>query len=160
MLDYLFSPYTIRGKSIKNRLVVPAMVTNYCESDGTATERFIAYHEAKAKGGFGLIITEDYAIDPLGRGFQHVAGLWNDEQIKSHSELPKRVHKYGATILAQIYHAGRQTDRGAINSAPYSASTIPSPFGTDIPKELTTEEVKEMISKYGDTALRAKKMWF
>lgn len=160
MLDHLFSPFTIRGKIIKNRFTVPAMVTNFCTSDGKATDRYIAYHEAKAKGGFGLIITEDYAIDPLGRGFKNVAGLWNDDQIESHSELPRRVHKYGATILAQIYHCGRQTNRDAIHSEPVSASAIPCPFGTDIPRELTTAEVKEMVGKYGDTALRAKKCGF
>jgi len=160
MLDHLFSPFTIRGKIIKNRIVVPAMVTDYCTSDGKATDRFIAYHEAKAKGGFGLIITEDYAIDPLGRGFKNVAGLWNDDQIEGHSELPKRVHKYGATILAQIYHCGRQTNRDAINAQPVSSSAIVCPFGTDVPKELTIDEVKEMVSKYGDTALRAKKCGF
>lgn len=160
MLDYLFSPYTIKGKTIKNRCTVSPMVTNFCTEDGKATDRYIAYHEAKAKGGFGLIITEDYAIDPLGRGFRNVAGLWNDDQIKSHSELPKRVHKYGATILAQIYHCGRQTNRGAINAAPYSSTAIACPFGTDIPRALTTEEVKQTVSKYGDTALRAKKCGF
>jgi len=160
MLDYLFSPYTIRGKTIKNRCTVPPMVTDFCTADGKATERYIAYHEAKAKGGFGLIITEDYAIDPLGRGFKNVAGLWNDDQIESHSELPKRVHKYGATILAQIYHCGRQTNRGAINAAPYSSTAILCPFGTDIPRALTTEEVKQTVGKYGDTALRAKKCGF
>ena len=160
MLDYLFSPFTIRGKTIKNRCTVPAMVTDFCTADGKATERYIAYHEAKAKGGFGLIITEDYAIDPLGRGFSNVAGLWNDDQIEGHSELPKRVHKYGATILAQIYHCGRQTNRGAINAAPISSTAILCPFGTDIPKALTTEEVKQTVSKYGDTALRAKKCGF
>ncbi|WP_094606009.1 NADH oxidase [Sporomusa silvacetica DSM 10669] len=160
MLDYLFSPYTIRGKTIKNRCTVPPMVTDFCTADGKATERYIAYHEAKAKGGFGLIITEDYAIDPLGRGFRNVAGLWNDDQIESHSELPKRVHKYGATILAQIYHCGRQTNRGVINAVPFSSTAIACPFGTDIPQALTTEEVKQTVSKYGDTALRAKKCGF
>lgn len=74
---------------IPNRLVVSPMVTNYCNKDGTATKRYIAYHEAKAKGGWGLIITEDYAVDPSGRGFSCVAGLWDDSQIASHSELTK-----------------------------------------------------------------------
>lgn len=160
MLNYLFSPYTIRGKTIKNRCTVSPMVTDFCATDGKATERYIAYHEAKAKGGFGLIITEDYAIDPMGRGFKNVAGLWNDDQIESHSELPKRVHKYGATIIAQIYHCGRQTNRGAINAAPYSSTAIQCPFGTDIPQALATEEVRQMVGKYGDTALRAKKCGF
>ncbi len=160
MLDALFSPYTIKGKTIKNRIVVPPMVTNYCNKDGTATERYIAYHEAKAKGGFGLIITEDYAVDPYGKGFKNVAGLWDDYQIESHSELPKRVHKYGAKIIAQIYHCGRQTNWGAIQHQPYAPTAIPCPFGTDMPIELTIQEIKEIVSKFGDTALRAKKCGF
>jgi 2,4-dienoyl-CoA reductase-like NADH-dependent reductase (Old Yellow Enzyme family)/thioredoxin reductase len=160
MFDHLFSPYTIRGKTIKNRFTVPAMVTDFCNEDGTATERYIAYHEAKAKGGWGLIITEDYNVDPLGHGFRATAGLWNDGQIASHSELPKRVHQHGATILAQIYHCGRQTNSGAINGLPRSSSAIMCPFGDEIPVPFTTEEVKDMVGKYGDTALRAKKCGF
>jgi 2,4-dienoyl-CoA reductase-like NADH-dependent reductase (Old Yellow Enzyme family)/thioredoxin reductase len=160
MFNQLFSPFTIRGKIIKNRCTVPAMVTDFCNEDGTATERYISYHEEKAKGGWGLIITEDYNVDPLGHGFKATAGLWNDNQIESHSELPKRVHKYGATILAQIYHCGRQTNSGAINGLPRSSSAIMCPFGDEIPVPLTTEEVKEMVSKFGDTALRAKKCGF
>ncbi len=62
MLDHLFSPITINGKQLKNRCVVSAMVMNLCEPDGTCTERFAAYHEAKAAGGFAMIITEDFAI--------------------------------------------------------------------------------------------------
>lgn len=160
MFDNLFSPLTIRGKTIKNRCTVPAMVTDYCNEDGTATERYLAYHEEKAKGGWGLIITEDYNVDPLGHGFKATAGLWNDGQIVSHSELPKRVHPYGTTILAQIYHCGRQTNSGAINGLPRSSSAIMCPFGDEIPVPLSTEEVKEMVRKYGDTALRAKKCGF
>lgn len=160
MLDSLFNPITVKGITIKNRIAVPPMVTDYCNQDGTASERFIAYHEAKAKGGFGLIITEDYAIDPLGRGFKTVAGLWCDEQIESHSELTKRVHAHGAKIIAQIYHAGRQTNIGAIGEAPYAPTAIPCPFGTDMPREFTTEEAEEVIEKFGDAALRAKKCGF
>lgn len=160
MFDQLFSPISIKGKTIKNRFTVPAMVTDYCNDDGTATERYIAYHEEKAKGGWGLMITENYNVDPLGHGFKATAGLWNDDQIESHSELPKRVHQYGATILAQIYHCGRQTNSEAIDGLPRSSSAIMCPFGDEIPVPFTTEEVKEMVSKFGDTALRAKKCGF
>ena len=62
MLDSLFSPITINKRQLKNRCIVPAMVMNLCEEDGSCTERFAAYHEAKAKGGFAMIITEDFAI--------------------------------------------------------------------------------------------------
>lgn len=161
MFDHVFSPITIKGKTIKNWFAVPAMVTDFCNEDGTATERYLAYHEEKAKGGWGLIITEDYNVSPEGHGFRCTAGLWNDKQIASHSELPKRVHRYGTVILAQIYHCGRQTNSRAIPGLkPRSSSAIMCPFGDEIPDPLTTEEVKEMVSWYGDTALRAKKCGF
>ncbi|MCL2400392.1 MAG: FAD-dependent oxidoreductase [Defluviitaleaceae bacterium] len=160
MLKHLFSPITIKGKVIKNRCVVPAMVTNYCTTDGEATDRFLAYHEARAKGGFGLIITEDYVVNPTGKGFSYVAGLWKDEQIEGHSKLPEIAHKHGAVILAQIYHCGRQTTKRVIGTNPYAPSSIICPFGTEVPVELTVDEIKGLIEDFGDCALRAKKCGF
>ena len=83
-LDKLFEPGKIGNCIIPNRMIVPAMNTNFSNEDGTATERYIRYHEAKAKGGWGLIITEDYSISKSGKGYQFVSGLYNDEQIESH----------------------------------------------------------------------------
>ena len=160
MLNTLFRTLTIKGKTIKNRFTVPAMVTNYCTRDGEATEKFIAYHESKAKGGWGLIITEDYAVDPIGRGFSYVAGLWDDTQIESHKELPKRVHRYGSVILAQIYHSGRQTSESVINTAPVAPSPIPCPLSSNIPKELTVDEINKLVGQFGDAAYRAQKCGF
>ncbi|MCL2169378.1 MAG: FAD-dependent oxidoreductase [Defluviitaleaceae bacterium] len=159
-LNALFSPYVLKGKTVKNRFAVPAMVANYCTEGGDATEQYISYHEAKAKGGWGLIITEDYAVDPVGRGFKNVAGLWDDAQIESHSALPPRLHKHGAVVLAQIYHAGRQTSSAVIGGTPVAPSPIQCPFGMEIPKELTVDEINKIISQFGDTALRAKKCGF
>ncbi len=89
----------------------------------------------RAKGGYGLIITEDYNIAPNGHGFKATAGFWNDEQIESHSQLPPRVHKYGAKILAQIYHCGRQTNTGAIpGMEARSSSRIACPFSDMMPR--------------------------
>ena len=66
----VFEPFKINQMELKNRMVVSAMVTNYCSEDGMATEKFIAYHEHKAKGGWGLIITEDYAVTPTAGGLE------------------------------------------------------------------------------------------
>lgn len=54
------------------------MVTNFCTEDGMVTDRFIKYIEEKAKGGWGLIITEDYAINEHGKGYRFIPGLFND----------------------------------------------------------------------------------
>ena len=80
-LDYLFSPMKIGGCTVPNRLVVPAMVMNYCNYDGTLTEKFMSYYEEKAKGGWGLIITEDYSVSEIAKGYDRIAGLYRDDQI-------------------------------------------------------------------------------
>jgi len=101
MFESLFSPLQINGITVKNRLLVPAMVTNFATEEGLCTPKLASYHEAKAKGGWGLIITEDYAVAPEGRGFRGVPGLWTDEQMESHKAIPEAVHKYdGAKIFA------------------------------------------------------------
>lgn len=160
MLDSLFSPFTINGKTLKNRCVVPAMVMNFCNADGTCTERFTAYHEAKAKGGFGMIITEDFAVDPRGKGFKFLPGLWNDEQIPGFTQFTKRIHAQGAVIIAQIYHCGRQTSKAVTGEAPWAPSAIPCPFSPDMPHEMTIDEIHETVKAYGDCARRAEQAGF
>ena len=161
MLKNLFLSEKINNCEIPNRLVVTAMVANYCNTDGSATDKYIAYHEAKAKGGWGLIITEDYAINENAMGYERIAGLWNDEQIESHKKLTDTIHKYDSKIFAQIYHAGRQTCNfvnGGVQ--PVAPSAIPCPWLRELPRELKKTEIKQIISDFGDTALRAKKAGF
>jgi 2,4-dienoyl-CoA reductase-like NADH-dependent reductase (Old Yellow Enzyme family)/thioredoxin reductase len=160
MLEKLFSPFSLKGKTLKNRCVVPPMVVNYCNPDGTATEKFMAYHEAKAKGGFAMIITEDFAVTPTGRGFKYLPGLWNDEQIPGFTEFTKRIHKHDTVIIAQIYHCGRQTSKEVCGQDPWAPSAIPCPFSADMPHEMTIEEIKLTVSQYGDCARRAKEAGF
>lgn len=145
---------------IPNRFVVPAMVMNYCNVDGSPTERYFAYYEAKARGGWGLIITEDYAIEPRGKGYTHIPGLWEDSQVKLHAELPERAHKYGSKIFAQIYHAGRQTNSLITGTYPVAPSPIPCPTKKEVPYVLTITEIGSLVKKFGDTALRARQAGF
>ncbi|MGI6153993.1 MAG: FAD-dependent oxidoreductase, partial [Christensenellaceae bacterium] len=104
--------------------------------------------------------TENYAIDPSGKGYPYIPGLWNDEQIPGHKELADRVHAQGAKIIAQIYHAGRQTQQRIIGSQPVAPSAIPCPTKKEMPRELTVDEIKKIIGQFGDAALRAKKAGF
>jgi 2,4-dienoyl-CoA reductase-like NADH-dependent reductase (Old Yellow Enzyme family) len=74
-LQQLFTPGKIGGVSIPNRIVCTSMVTNYCDDDGRATDRFVDYFEAKARGGYGLIMSEALVVDPAGKGFANEAGI-------------------------------------------------------------------------------------
>lgn len=161
MFKKLFQPEKINQCIIPNRLVVPAMVTDLCNVDGTATDRYIAYHEEKAKGGWGLIITENYAVNEHGMGCEHIGGLWRDEQIPGHKKLTDTIHQYDSKIFAQIYHAGRQTSH-LVNGGvqPVAPSAIPCPALQEMPKELTEVEIQQLVKDFGDCALRVKKAGF
>jgi 2,4-dienoyl-CoA reductase-like NADH-dependent reductase (Old Yellow Enzyme family)/thioredoxin reductase len=159
-LKHMFAPIQIGNLAVKNRFIVSPMVVNYCTTDGRATETYIAYHEARAKGGWGLIVTEDYAVDPAGKAFVGIGGLWEDAQIPGHAELTKRVHNHGAAIFAQIYHAGRQSARAVIGTDAVAPTSISCPFTLETPHELTVGEIERIVEQFGDCALRAKKAGF
>lgn len=156
LLKYMSSPLQLGPVEIKNHFIVSPMVMNCCNEDGTTTEKWIAYHEEKAKGGWGLIITEDVAVDPTGRTYQFLPGLWADYQIESHKRLTDRVHAAGAKIFAQIFHGGRQTQQWITGQQVWAPSPIPCPVKKEMPHEMTTQEVDDMIEKFGDAAYRAK----
>ena len=156
----VFEPMKINGLELKNRIVVSAMVTNYCTPDGNATEKFIAYHEHKAKGGWGLIITEDYAVTPTAGGFVNLPGLWEDGQIESHRKLTERVHAAGGKIAAQIYHAGRETSSAVTGVQPVAPSAVREPSMPETPRELTIPEIHTLVEQFGDCAKRAKAAGF
>lgn len=161
MLDSLFSPITINNRQLRNRCIVPAMVMNLCEEDGSCTERFAAYHEAKAKGGFAMIITEDFAITNVaGKGHKYIGGLWKDEHIPGFKEYTDRLHKWGALSIVQLHHPGRQI--GVIDAdTPWAPSAIPCPVSPDMmPHEMTQAEIKLVVKQFGQAAARAKAAGF
>ncbi|SHI03487.1 2,4-dienoyl-CoA reductase [Sporobacter termitidis DSM 10068] len=158
---YLFTPYKIGKCEIPNRLVVTAMATNYCTNQGLATERYIRYHEERAKGGWGLIITENYAVNEHAMAFQGIGGMWNDEQVASHRQLTERIHRYNTKIFCQLYHAGRQTF-SLVNGGvqPVAPSPIACPVNREMPRELTTHEIHGLVTDFGTAAERVKKAGF
>jgi len=159
-----FQPFKIGDLEVKNRLVNTGVATSYCKPDGKATDRLIGYYEARAKGGWGLIITDNYGIDELCKDSPFVPGVWNDEQIESHIKLTEKVHKHNGLIIAQIGHPGREVKNYlSLPKAVVAPSPIkdPNPFyPLDVPHELTVEEIKEIVKQFSDAALRVKKAGF
>lgn len=160
-LKHLFSPMKIGSCVIPNRTVVPAMVANMCPDNGKASEQYIRYHEEKAKGGWGLIITEDYRVNPNAGGYPHICGLWSEEQIPSHKKFTDTIHQYESKVFCQIYHAGRQANHfvnGGVQ--PMSCSPIADAWNKEVPRELSVEEIQQIVKDFGITAGNAKKAGF
>ena len=160
MYHALFTPITIGNLTIRNRLAVPAMLTQYCGEDGKATERYIAYLEARAKGGWGLIITENHAVMPHAGAVRAVPGLWDDSQIAGHAELAARIHAQGTAVCCQIYHAGRQTHPKVAEGQTVAPSVIRDRTRRDLPRELSETEIAGIVKAFGEAAVRARKAGF
>lgn len=160
MYSKLFEPIKIGSLELKNRLIVPAMSTLAATPEGASTEQFIAYHERKARGGWGLVVTEYFGIAPHVGFFPRMLGIWNEELMESHRELTSRVHAAGGKIAAQISHSGRETFIGISDENLAAPSPYRDVAGEKRPRELTVEEIKDIVEKYGDTALNLKKAGF
>ena len=156
----LFSPVKIGNMVVPNRFVVPPMGTNLANADGTVSEEAIDYWKARAEGGWGLLIVEVTAIDPLGKAIPYQPGLWDDSFIPGFKKLVDAVHRYGAKIAVQLHHAGRQTSSQIIGKQPVAPSPIPCLVSKEMPRELSTSEVYELVEKFGDAAIRAREAGF
>lgn len=161
MMTKLFTPAKIGTCEIPNRLIVPAMVMNLCTEDGMITERYIKYIEEKAKGGWGMVITEDYAVNENAKGYKYIPGLYNDEQIEGNKKLTETIHKYDTKLFCQMYHPGRQSKHDVNgNVQPIAPSAMKDPFCMDLPREITVDEIHQIVKDFGSTARRAKEAGF
>jgi 2,4-dienoyl-CoA reductase-like NADH-dependent reductase (Old Yellow Enzyme family)/thioredoxin reductase len=161
----LFTPLTIKGTILRNRIVMPAMNTNFGEKDGSVSERLIDYFVERGKGGTGLIISSPAYIDPSARKRARSLLLHEDSYIPKLLRFTQSVHQTGARILLQLNHNGRlikssKDYKTAVTSGAVGPSAIPHLLTGDIPHALTIEEIKMLIEKFGDAARRAKEAGF
>ncbi len=102
----LFSPIRIGSVELRNRLVMAPMETAYASRDGIPTSRGVAYYEARAKGGIGLITLGACSIDALHREVLRTMDFGRDEVVEAHRDLTTRVPAAGSKIQHQLVHRG------------------------------------------------------
>ncbi len=156
---YLFEPIGVGSVTLKNRIVCTAHSTRFAE-EGMVGDRLCAYHEAKARGGIGLIITEAQPVHPSSLARPGMIHNWNDRVIPGFRNLTKAVHRYGAKIFGQINHNGRQMSSAFFKRPILGPSAIPCPLRREVPKEMEIEEIKEIVDHFGKAARRLKEAEF
>ena len=153
-LKTLFSPGRIGKVQIKNRIIRSATFTNMASEDGGPSEQQIEFYINLAKGGTGLIITEITSIDQIGKNFKNQLCLDDDFQIAGHKKLVNAVHEYSEVkICPQISHAGRQSFNQDFQ--PVAPSPMVNEVTKRTPRELTAEEISEIVKKFADSIRRA-----
>ncbi|MFA5309419.1 MAG: FAD-dependent oxidoreductase [Dehalococcoidales bacterium] len=164
---HLLAPGQIGKIKTKNRFIKTANGTSFIERDGFVGDRAIAYYEALAKGGIGLLIVESCGVEfPL--ACQHVDAqfrLSDDKYIPSYAELAKAVHAQGCPIMVQFQHAGPWNPTGLLPKRDTKAASamtreeLPGP-DFEICRAMTHEEMKEAEETWIKAAVRAWKAGF
>src|SRR4051794_3739048 len=158
MYPLLFSPITINGVTIKNRIVSTAHATAYAIG-GHPKEKYRRYYERKARGGVGLIITFGSASVHPSSSVAEWSGVavWDDAVIPDLTAMAEVVHRHGAKIFCQLTHMGRRGS--SINSSrPLLApSPIAEPSHRERPKQMELGEIREVVTAWADAAERVKR---
>ena len=153
---HIFEPLTVRRMTIKNRVVMTPMGTNYGLASGEMSPAHLMYYEQRAKGGTGMIIVENANVDwPKGSNGTTQIRIDQDCFLPRFFELTEKIHAYGGVAAIQINHAGASAMSARIGTQPVSASDVPSKAGGEIPRPLTVDEIREIVKKYGQAAKRA-----
>ena len=142
--------------TMKNRIMMTPMGTNYGEQSGEMSFLHINYYEQRAKGGTGLIMVENASVDsPEGSNGTTQLRIDHDNYLPRLFKLTETIHKHGTCIGIQINHAGASAQSARTNMQPVSASDVPSKAGGEIPRPLAKDEILRIVKKYGEAAKRA-----
>ena len=161
-LSILYEPFRLNGLELKNRLMAP-MHTKFASESGEVTDRLIAYLAERARGGVGLVVLENTCIDwvygrPMGKPRFHPR---RHVSVRA-QQHPLAVHRYGAKIVTQLQHTGRQNVRSNIPGGlqPVAPSAVKSKRGGDLPRALQEEEIEAIIQMFVEGARRTREAGF
>lgn len=157
MASNVFSPFSLRGLTVRNRIAMSPMLMYAAAEDGLLNETLFVHYGARALGGVGMIVTEVLAVEARGRISARDLGLWNDEQAAGLRRLVDFAHACGVAIGAQLAHAGRKSALAGSSIAP-SALAYDEALG--VPREMSLGDIQEVVEAYARAAARAAETGF
>lgn len=152
---HLFTPLQLRGGEIRNRILSTGHQT-YLAENNLPGDDMIAYHEARARGGAGLIVNESARFHASALGTAPDLVIMSDEAIPHYARLAAAVHRHGARIFGQLSHPGRVTRRmmNGMRGVVFAPSPVPENRFQVVPREMPTEMVAEIVAAAAEAARR------
>ncbi|MFI5215622.1 MAG: FAD-dependent oxidoreductase [Candidatus Limnocylindria bacterium] len=156
-LPILFSPIRIGSMQLRNRLVMSPMETGYGTRDGLPSPRTLAYFEARARGGVGLITLGACTIDPVHKEVPTTLHFGSDDVIDAHRRLAERAHEHGARIQPQLVHAGPDSLSPLLSGTPSLGPSVIPHYLTGTPcRELAEAELPAIVEQYRTASRRVR----
>jgi len=150
----------IKGMSLRNRLVRSATWEGMCETDGRPTSRLLEYYRELALGGVGLIVTGYTFVRPEGKQMPGTMGIHTDDFSSEMKAMTEAVHGAGGSICMQLVHVGGQTDARTAGRRPLAPSEVDVAQFSELPEELSLDEIKGIVSAFAEGAARAREYGF
>jgi 2,4-dienoyl-CoA reductase-like NADH-dependent reductase (Old Yellow Enzyme family)/thioredoxin reductase len=136
------------------------MGTGLCEKGGRVNDALLAYISRQARGGAGLLISEITAVHPTGMVSPKQVGAWDDEFIPGLKQLAQAMKSYGGKAAMQLHHGGRESLYMIKKQMAMGPSAVPSLVYGQAPREMTKEDIDEIVAAFGSAAARAKEAGF
>jgi len=150
----VFTPYTIKGLSLKNRLIMAPLFLGYADLNGEVTPLVLDHYREMAASGVSLVVVENVSVDPSGSGSPYILRADHDRYISGLAELAKAIHDQGALAFLQLNHAGRY----AYPQERFAPSPVKT--GKIVPREMTLKEIRKVVQAFADGARRVKQAGF
>jgi 2,4-dienoyl-CoA reductase-like NADH-dependent reductase (Old Yellow Enzyme family) len=159
LFQHLFEPIQIGSVRLRNRIFSTGHMTCML-SDGLPNADFVAYHEARAAGGCGLIITESAAVHPTSNAYN--VQLFRDDSIAALAKVADAVHRHDCRIFGQLGHGGRETHSSPDGTAPvaFGPSQVAAERFHVIPRAMPITLIVEIVDAFGAAAERYMKAGF
>lgn len=152
---HLLQPLRIRGCTLKNRIMSSGHDTTI-PVDGTVNPALVAYQEARARGGVGLIVLQVSGVHETARYTNHVLMATDDSSIAGYRSVAEAVHRFGTVLFGQLFHPGREIAEadGGLLSVAYAPSSVPNERFHVMPRPLKQAMIDSIVRGYGDAARR------
>ncbi len=155
----LFTQLDIGNLTLKNRIILAPMFISYGNPDGTVSDKMIEFMARRARAGVSLLEVEASTVDIGGIGFSTMLRLDDDRYLPGLTKLAKGIKDAGGHAVMQIYHGGRYA-RAQEPVAPSAVETYLTPEIKIVPRELTLDEIHDLITKFGEAAERMERAGF
>jgi mycofactocin system FadH/OYE family oxidoreductase 2 len=156
---YLFTPLRIGKVTVPNRISFSAHLTNFA-IDCLPTDLHVHYFAARARGGTGLIITEEQSVHPSDRAYEKLVEACKPEVVAGYKKITRAVHEFETKIFAQLNHNGQQCS-GQLSRLPvWAPSPVPDVLFRETPKQMELEDIQEVIEYFCRSAIHAREGGF
>jgi 2,4-dienoyl-CoA reductase-like NADH-dependent reductase (Old Yellow Enzyme family)/thioredoxin reductase len=147
----LFSPLAVGPVELPNRIVSTAHQTTLVR-EHVPTDEFVAYHEARARGGTGLVVLEATAVHQTGLLTPHTLAGYREEIVPGYERVLEAVRPHGTKLFVQLFHGGREQIATAPRPPAVAPSAIPSQRFKVEPRALSVEEIEAIVAGYARAA--------